>query len=489
MPRGRDDPGARRDRAGARGAAPTAGPTVVVLPGPAARAAADVAGRRGDRGLPRGRRAARTRCARRCCGCSASPSRRSRRRCALAEDAGMALDGLEITTCLRRGEIEMVTRYAPGGSRVYERFAAPSPSATPTRCSPTTGARWTSRWPSCCARRADDRHRRVVHGRAAGRAADRPARARRPTCWAGWSSTPTRPRSRWPASIRRCIERVRRGLDRGRRGAGRRRARGASAPTSAWASPASPGPGGGTRGEARRDRVLQRGGRRRARSTRSVHLPGGRADVRDRSTTVAHAPAAAAAAWASAARRLSRGAPVRRARAARGRPRRRWRPWARAAARDGRCGRSREDALHLTLAFLGIARRRDRSRARGRARRGRLAGARSLRPRPAPLWLAPRRPRVLAVGLEDADGVLAALQAAVVARLADALPWQPEAPAVPAARHGRARAPRWRPRIDDLPEAAAGDLHRRRGGALPLAPGRRRTVALRAARARWSWRS
>lgn len=40
-----------------------------------------------------------------------------------AEEGGIALDRLEITTCLRRGEIEVVTRYEPDAELVYEQFA------------------------------------------------------------------------------------------------------------------------------------------------------------------------------------------------------------------------------------------------------------------------------------------------------------------------------------------------------------------------------
>ena len=40
-----------------------------------------------------------------------------------AQDAGIALERLEITTCLRRGEVEVVTRYEPGDAEVYEAFA------------------------------------------------------------------------------------------------------------------------------------------------------------------------------------------------------------------------------------------------------------------------------------------------------------------------------------------------------------------------------
>jgi len=39
----------------------------------------------------------------------------------LAEDAH-GLEGLEITTCLRRGEVEVVTRFSPAAEEVYERF-------------------------------------------------------------------------------------------------------------------------------------------------------------------------------------------------------------------------------------------------------------------------------------------------------------------------------------------------------------------------------
>lgn len=41
-----------------------------------------------------------------------------------ARDAGVDLDRLEITTCLRRGEVEIVTRYEPGDAAVYAAFDA-----------------------------------------------------------------------------------------------------------------------------------------------------------------------------------------------------------------------------------------------------------------------------------------------------------------------------------------------------------------------------
>jgi nicotinamide-nucleotide amidase len=41
-----------------------------------------------------------------------------------ARAAGVDLDALEITTCLRRGEIEVVTRYEPAAQETYDAFAA-----------------------------------------------------------------------------------------------------------------------------------------------------------------------------------------------------------------------------------------------------------------------------------------------------------------------------------------------------------------------------
>ncbi len=40
-----------------------------------------------------------------------------------AADAGIELERLEVTTCLRRGEVEVVTRYEPPDAEVYERLA------------------------------------------------------------------------------------------------------------------------------------------------------------------------------------------------------------------------------------------------------------------------------------------------------------------------------------------------------------------------------
>jgi nicotinamide-nucleotide amidase len=65
----------------------------------------------------------------------------------VARGEGVDLDRLEVTTCLRRGEVEVVTRFGPGDQAVYDAFAAVVALATPTRSSRATGRRWTSRSP------------------------------------------------------------------------------------------------------------------------------------------------------------------------------------------------------------------------------------------------------------------------------------------------------------------------------------------------------
>jgi nicotinamide-nucleotide amidase len=42
----------------------------------------------------------------------------------LAEREGVDLEAIEVTTCLKRGEVEIVTRYEPAAAGVYEAFAA-----------------------------------------------------------------------------------------------------------------------------------------------------------------------------------------------------------------------------------------------------------------------------------------------------------------------------------------------------------------------------
>jgi RNA 2',3'-cyclic 3'-phosphodiesterase len=120
----------------------------------------------------------------------------------------------------------------------------------------------------------------------------------------------------------------------------------------------------------------------------------------------------------------------------------------RAAAEGDRALRAvGEEALHVTLAFLGDRAEDDVSAARS-AVRG-LAGS------PAPalalgevLWLPARSPHVLTVEVVEGEGVLAALQADVAGRLAQALDWEPEGrrfrPHITVARVRRGGRPRTR---------------------------------------------
>ena len=131
---------------------------------------------------------------------------------------------------------------------------------------------------------ADGRGCRVVHGRADGGRGSPTARARRRTCWAAWWRTRTRPRWR----SRACPELIARfgavsprgggGAGGGRRDAVRRRRSGSGSP----ASPARRRDAG----EAGRDGAAS-ACRRRAVVARHVQLPGDRADIRDRTTTLA----------------------------------------------------------------------------------------------------------------------------------------------------------------------------------------------------------
>jgi RNA 2',3'-cyclic 3'-phosphodiesterase len=110
-----------------------------------------------------------------------------------------------------------------------------------------------------------------------------------------------------------------------------------------------------------------------------------------------------------------------------------------------------DQALHATLAFLGHRDVADLGPAAEAVR-----GVGTAAPTLAlgdPLWLAPRRPHVLTVALDDVDGTLAALRATVVDRLAAALEWEAESrPFRPHVTVARVRR-EWRPRVADLPAA------------------------------------
>ena len=114
-PRGRDRDRARGHRAGHGGAPSGRRPARPSWSCPARRASCTRCGTRPSRPRRSERRSAqRDRLRRsRCCACSASPSPRSPRRCAWPRRRSTASSALEITTCLRRGEVEVVVRHEP----------------------------------------------------------------------------------------------------------------------------------------------------------------------------------------------------------------------------------------------------------------------------------------------------------------------------------------------------------------------------------------
>jgi 2'-5' RNA ligase len=101
------------------------------------------------------------------------------------------------------------------------------------------------------------------------------------------------------------------------------------------------------------------------------------------------------------------------------------------------------DALHATLAFLGHRDPDDVPLAATAVRD--VPSAASPLALGDPLWLAPRRPHVLTVALDDLDGALAELRARLVDRLARALDWEAERrpfrPHVTVARVRRGKRP------------------------------------------------
>ena len=256
-----------------------AGPTVVVLPGPPRELQPMWARRRRDGRAARRARAARPSTASARCACSASPSPRSPRRCAWPSARASSSSALEVTTCLKRGEVEVVTRYEPDaedGLRALRRRW--SPSATPTRCSPTT-ARTVDELVAALLRGEDGGGRtvadgRVVHRRAAGGAPDRPAGLLRLLRGAivAYSNEAKATLAGVPAEL---IERhgavsaeVAEALADGARAAPRSRRR--------RRRHRRRGPGRRERGEARRAGLAERRRRRGGEPlTRSVNLPGG----------------------------------------------------------------------------------------------------------------------------------------------------------------------------------------------------------------------
>ncbi len=208
-----------------------------------------------------------------------------------ARRAGVDLDALEITTCLRRGEVEVVTRYEPPAQEVYDAFEAVVRERHPTTLFSDDGTSVDEQ----VARLLLDSDRTIATaesctgGLLAGRLTELAGSSA--YVLGGLVVYSNEAKTALAGVDPALIERVRRGVHRGRRGAGRRRDRARWTPTSAWASPASPGPTA-----AREDKpvgtvcfsvALHDGDGPVRRITGRTVLPGGRFDVRDRSTTVA----------------------------------------------------------------------------------------------------------------------------------------------------------------------------------------------------------
>ena len=438
--------GADGARAGRHGARPgraggSAGPLVVVLPGPP-RELQPMWARRSE---PRARAAVRWRGSLDAADPADVRDAGVRDR-ADAARAGSTSSGLEITTCLRRGEIEIATVFRPAdASRVRGVRGARARTARPTRCSPATARRSTS----------------IVAGLLLGP----PGRtiavaesctgglmAARLTERAGSSAYVARRHRRllelgegrrWSASPEALIARARRGVAGGGSGAGR------GAPRAVRRGPRHRHHRG--RRSRRRDARPSRSGPSASASRaaggalaeRTVHLPGDRADRPRAHHDRRDALSATAARRLAARRAVSAPAAVRRARAAAGRPGRARRLPRRAPTRRSGA-RSRTRALHLTLVFLGNRPDGDETTVSGvlhSARRGGRARARARpRRRPAPLAAPPARP--LRVTLATRRARSRALQSAVSAGLEAAGLFEPEQRRFRAARHGRPPAPR-----------------------------------------------
>ena len=214
----------------------------------------------------------RSSCARRCCACSGSPSRRSPRRCAWPRTPMGSRASRSPPACAAaRSRSSRASRPRPRRLRALrgDRPRAPRRHAVLRR---RPHRRPAGGRPAAHAR-AHDRHGGVVHGRAAGRAADRPRRLVGLRAGRARRLLQRGEGRRWRASIRRSSSAWARCRSRSPRrwptARGRRWTR-----TSAWASRAWPGLGAG-RPRSRSGLVwFSVAGRDGARLTRSVNLPG-----------------------------------------------------------------------------------------------------------------------------------------------------------------------------------------------------------------------
>ena len=460
IPRGRHGARAGRNGAGARRAAGRrrGGPTVVVLPGPPRELQPMWSAARGDRRASAPRSSGRDEYRAGDAAPVRHPGVRDRRDAARRPSARASTSTRSRSRpACARGEIEIVTRYEPRRRPPTTRFAAVVRERhADTLFSRRRHRRSTSRSRRCCARpaRTVATAESCTGGLLAARLTDLPGSsayvARRPR-----RLLRTRPRPTLAGVDPALIE---------QHGAvslevAEALADGAIARFGADVGvgvTGIAGPDGGTRGEAGRARLLLRRAGAAARgSTARAQLPGGRADVRDRATTVAlHLLRRLLLGLGDLRRdragRPSAGAALRRAGAAGRRPRTalaalgpaRRQPPIRALRRAWR-GRA---ARHVH--FLGG---RPRSRSRGRAGACATARAGAVSPLAAAGGAVARAAppaRADARG-EDADRRAdRALQARWRPALEAASPaWRREPRAFAPARHRRPRAARGRARV------------------------------------------
>ena len=242
--------------------------------GPAARAPADVARRRWRASRCRRPSPGAPSTGRRWCGCSGCPESGLAETLRDAEESIDGFDGLEITTCLRRGEIEMVTRFEPGAARGVRRRSSSSIARAARRArSSRRTARAIDDQVAAAARGPADRDGGVVHRRPAGGAAHRAAGlvrvrgGRRGGLLERGEGGAAR---RGPGADRGARRGVRAVAD----GDGRGRAAPLRARTPRWRSRASRGPAAGPR-RSRSGRCAGASGRATAAAiTRTIRLPG-----------------------------------------------------------------------------------------------------------------------------------------------------------------------------------------------------------------------
>ncbi|MHB8234084.1 MAG: competence/damage-inducible protein A [Solirubrobacteraceae bacterium] len=202
----------------------------------------------------------------------------------VAERDGIELDKLEITTCLKRGEVEVVTRYEPEAQSSYDAFAALVAARHPDTLFSDDGSS------------VDDQVAKLLEGHtiATAESCTGGLLAARLTDRAGSSSYVHGAIVAYSDDVK--VSQV--GVDRAlieRHGAvsaevAKALADGARERLSAEVGvgiTGIAGPGGGSAEKPVGLVWLTVAGPQSARMTRSVNLPGGRIDVRDRATTVA----------------------------------------------------------------------------------------------------------------------------------------------------------------------------------------------------------